>query len=41
VADILQTFIASTTPPVRPDGGAQAGYVPGGYNADLVRQTRP
>jgi pimeloyl-ACP methyl ester carboxylesterase len=41
VADILETFIASTTPHGQPGNGIQAGYVPGGYNAELVRQTRP
>jgi pimeloyl-ACP methyl ester carboxylesterase len=41
VADILETFIASTTPRGQPGNGMQAGYVPGGYNADLVRQTKP
>jgi pimeloyl-ACP methyl ester carboxylesterase len=41
VADILETFIASTTPHGHPGNGMQAGYVPGGYNAELVRQTRP
>ncbi len=41
VADILETFIASTTPRGHSGNDMQAGYVPGGYNADLVRQTRP
>jgi pimeloyl-ACP methyl ester carboxylesterase len=41
VADILETFIASTTPQGHPDSPVPAGYVPSGYNADLVRQTRP
>ncbi len=41
VADILETFIASTTPRGHSGDGTQAGYVPGGYNAELVRQTRP
>jgi pimeloyl-ACP methyl ester carboxylesterase len=41
VAEILETFIASTTPRGHPGNGMQAGYVPGGYNADLVRQTKP
>jgi len=41
VADILENFIATTTPQARSDSRVQAGYVPGGYNADLVRQTRP
>ena len=41
VADILETFIASTTPRGHPGSRVQAGYVPGGYNAELVRQTSP
>jgi pimeloyl-ACP methyl ester carboxylesterase len=41
VADILETFIASTTPHGHSGDGMQAGYLPGGYNAELVRQTRP
>jgi len=41
VVDILETFIASTTPQGHLDSRVHAGYVPSGYNADLVRQTRP
>ncbi|MGA7052832.1 MAG: alpha/beta fold hydrolase [Mycobacterium sp.] len=42
VADILETFVDSTTPHAHPGGRAHAGgYVPDGYNAALVRQTRP
>jgi len=41
VADILETFIASTTPRGHPGSRVQAGYLPDGYNAGLVRQTRP
>jgi pimeloyl-ACP methyl ester carboxylesterase len=41
VADILETFIASTTPHGQTGNGIHAGSVPGGYNAELVRHTRP
>lgn len=40
VADILENFIASTTPETNPDSPVQTGYVADAYRGDLVRQSK-
>jgi alpha-beta hydrolase superfamily lysophospholipase len=41
VADILENFIATTTPQQRSDSPTQAGYVADAYRGDRVRRIRP
>jgi pimeloyl-ACP methyl ester carboxylesterase len=41
VADILEDFIASTTPQARPDSRTHAGYVADAYSGDGFGQERP